>query len=186
MNGGATWSSAWSAIGAGQFRSAPAAAVSADGQRLHVFGLGEDDHFWRAFSSNGGATWDLAWAQMPDGVFTSAPAVVCDSTGQKVHVFGRGSDNRIWHGYTLNGGASWVAWIPIGEGVFSSGPAAALSADGSKLHVFGRGIPSPPPPPGVFPDPSDPRVWRAFSPDGGLTWTLAWDQIVPLSEEIVH
>jgi hypothetical protein len=122
----------------------------------------------------------MAWVQIGEGVFTSAPAAVISADGRSLHVFGRGNDNKIWRAFSPDGGANWtLAWAPIGEGVFSSGPAAVVSGDGRSLHVFGRGIEPPPPPPGSFGDPTVPKIWRAFSPDGGAHWTLAWAPIEP-------
>lgn len=92
-NGGSSWiipSEDWndeapidlSQIGEGVFNSGPAAAVSADGKKLHVFGRGVEKpsppteeglvltftpHIWRAFSSNGGVSWDLAWKILSPG-----------------------------------------------------------------------------------------------------------------------
>ena len=179
-DGGANWTLAWAPIGDGVFTSAPAAAMSSDGKQLHVFGRGNDNRFWRAFSPDGGANWTLAWAPIGVGVFTSAPAAVVSADGKQLHVFGRGNDKRFWRAFSTDGGTTWsVAWEPIGQGVFSSGPSAAISADGRRVHVFGRGINPAPPPPGTFPDPEEPRIWRAFSSDGASHWNLAWSPIKP-------
>jgi hypothetical protein len=100
--------------------------------------------------------------------------------GKQLHVFGRGNDGRIWRAFSPDGGNHWaLAWSPIGERVFSSSPAAAVSADGQKLHVLGRGKLPPPPPSGTFADPEEPKIWRAFSPDGGNAWSVAWSPVKP-------
>jgi hypothetical protein len=174
IDGGKTWAVAWEPIGSGTFNSAPAAAISADGKRLQVFGVGTDNRIWRAFSADAGAHWNVAWSPIGDGVFSSAPAAAMSADGQRVNIMARGQDNRIWRAYSADGGSNWsVAWAPIGQGIFSSAPTVAMSADGKMLHVFGRGMPGPSS--GGFP--SEPAIWRAFSPDGGATWTIAWSPI---------
>jgi hypothetical protein len=160
-----SWPSSFTILPEGSFRSGPAACLAADGQSLHVVGRGDDDRFWRAFSSSGGATWDMAWAPIGDGLFTSMPAIAVTADGMSLHIFGRGQDNHSYHAHSANGGQDWdVLWVPIDlAAVFTSGPAAAISPDGGSLHVIGRG--------------TDMRFWRAYSPDQGANWTLAWAPI---------
>ncbi len=266
---------------AGEFKSAPAVANSANGQKLHVFGRGTDKRYWRAYSSNGGVTWPVAWQQTGSPkLFKSAPAAACSSDGMIVHLAGidtdgllahnrstdggvtwgewsklvlvdpvapsvttsadgldvyltyqldghirvwtsrnggspwftgqhkvvgslsaeftsspsiatslngdiihivaRGADNRYWRNISLNAGSTWSNWDPIGQGVFSSAPAVVVSGDGLRVHVFGRGITANPPP-GQFADPAEPRIWRAYSADGGATWPVAWSKVTPLA-----
>jgi hypothetical protein len=179
-NAGAAWSPFWNVLGAGVFKSSPAIVSSFDGLTLRAFGVGGDDNIWWAYSTDGGATW-VGWSPIGSGSFNSAPAAVCDVTGQKLRVFGRGTDNRFWQASSNDGGANWVAWDPVGDGVFSSGPSASASSNGQKIHLFGRGIPAPLPPPGIFPDPSDPRIWQNYSTDGGSTWT-GWGPVIPTLE----
>ena len=179
-NGGNTWPVDWEPIGDKVFTSAPAAVVSENGAQVHVFARGSDNRIWRTFSSNGGSFWSVGWEPIGSGVFTSAPAAVLSADGNKLHVFGRGNDKRYWRAFSPDGGANWaLAWAPIGDGLFSSGPSAAMSANGKKLHVFGRGLYPPIPPPGTFADPQEPRIWRAFSPNGGASWRVAWSAIHP-------
>lgn len=167
-DGGATWDAAstWLPIGDGVFTSMPAIAVSADGNNVHVFGRGNDNHMWCAYSSTGGAGWDYAWSQLdPDGLFTSAPAAAISADGSVVHVIGRGTDNRYYRAYSSTGASTWQLWNPIGDGLFSSNPAAAASADGNSLHIFGRGL--------------DGRIYRAHTPDAGANWDALWGPIGP-------
>lgn len=267
---------------AGQFKSAPAVANSASGQKLHVFGRGTDKRYWRAYSANGGTTWPVAWqmtsppklfnsapaaASSSDGmivhlagidtdgrlshnrsldggvtwgewselilvdavapavatsadgqdvylsyqvnnhiqvwtsrggglpwyenqkrvvgslsdVFTSSPSITTSLGGDIVHLVARGADNRFWRNISLDAGATWNNWVPIGQGVFSSAPAVVVSGDGLRVHVFGRGI-TPTVPPGQFGDPAEPRIWRAYSADGGATWPVAWLKVTPLGQ----
>lgn len=151
-------------IGEGKFKSGPAVVVSSDGKLMHAFGLGLDNHFWRAWSNTSGKSWSLAWKQMPSGIFTSPPAAALSGDGKKVFVFGRGKDNKIWMSRSSDGGDQWSGWSPIGEGLFLSGPSACCSADGQRLYVFGTGL--------------DHRAWWALSTDGGKTWKMAWSPIL--------
>jgi hypothetical protein len=115
-----------------------------------------------------------------EGLFTSEPAAAVSADGKQLHVFGRGNDKRIWRALSLDGGAHWsVAWAPIGSAAFSSGPGATLSADGKEVVVVARGVHPPPPPPGTFGDPDEPRVWRTRSNDGGARWSVPWASIKP-------
>jgi hypothetical protein len=167
---GQTWSipGAWEPIGSGVFRSGPAAALSADGNELHVFGRGTDDRIWRAYSTTGGKTWAYAWGPVGEHAFASAPATVLSANGNQLHVFARGSDNKIWRTYSWNRGSTFsIDWSPV-DGAdlspeFTHAPAATLSADGKHLHIFGRG--------------KDGKVWRIHSQDGGKTWLGAWTAI---------
>jgi hypothetical protein len=155
------WPAGYTPLPQGTFLSGPAACVAADGQRVHVVGMGSDNRYWHGSSTDGGATW-YAWTPIGDGVFTSMPAIAV--SGNNLHVFGRGNDNHIWRAYSSTGGASWdYAWGQLDpDGVFTSAPAAAISADGSRVHVVGRG--------------TDNRYWRAYSGDGASTWEL-WNPI---------
>ena len=178
-DGGSTWT-IWEPIGDKTFTSAPAAVVSADSAQIHVFARASDNRIWRTFLPNSGSSWSVGWEPIGNGLFTSAPAAVLSADGQQLHVLGRGNDKRYWRAFSSDGGAHWaLAWEPIGAGLFSSGPSAAMSADGKKLHVFGRGLYPPIPPPGEFADPQEPRIWRAFSPNGGASWRVAWSAIHP-------
>lgn len=178
-NGGSTWSILWTSMGAGVFNSAPAAAVSADGQKIHVFARGTDNRMWRAFSPDGGATWPALWDPMSTGIFNSPPAAVASADGQRVVVVGRGLNNQFYTRRSINGGTTWSAWTSIGNGISSSAPSAAMSANGMQVHVFGREVMSP-----------DcqfcpvPRLWRAYSSDGGVTWSIAWSFIDPQPVEV--
>jgi len=170
-----SWPTSWQNGPVGQFRSGPAACMSADARNLHVFGRGNDDRIWRAHSPDGGGNWtagpdtgggqwDVGWDAIGDGVFNSGPAACLSADGQNLHVFGRGNDNKIWRAHSPDGGSSWdVAWSAIGTGTFTSGPSACISANGQSLHVFGRG--------------GDNGMWRAHSPDGGTSWDVAWSPI---------
>ncbi len=150
-------------IGEGQFRSGPAAVMSADGQQMQVFGLGNDEHFWRAMSTNAGKDWQVAWQQLPAGLFTSPPAAAMSDDGQQIIVVGRGKDNKHWLARSTDRGSHWIGWSPIGAGVFISGPAACCSASGQRLYVLGTG--------------KDHRVWWALSTDGGQHFQMAWKPI---------
>jgi hypothetical protein len=150
-------------IGEGVFKSGPAAVLSSDGKSMHVFGLGMDDHFWRASSNNGGKNWQLAWKQMPNGVFTTPPAAAMSTDGKNICVFGRGQNNKILMSRSIDAGNQWTAWEAIGQGLFVSGPAACCSSDGKRLYVFGTG--------------QDNQVWWALSVDGGKSWQMAWSPI---------
>ncbi|MGB9252696.1 MAG: hypothetical protein WCC28_23625 [Mycobacterium sp.] len=157
------WPAGYTPLPEGTFRSGPAACVAADGQRLHVVGMGSDNRYWHGSSADGGATW-YAWLPIGDGVFTSMPTIALSGDGNNVHVFGRGNDNHIWRAYSSTGGAGWdYAWGQLdADGVFTSAPAAAISTDGRIVHVVGRG--------------NDNRYWRAYSSDGASTWEL-WNPI---------
>lgn len=151
-------------IGEGTFKSGPAAVLSSDGKLMHAFGLGMDDHFWRASSNNGGKNWQLAWKQMPNGVFTSPPAAALSGDGKVVYVFGRGQSDKMSISKSTDAGSQWSKWSAIGQGLFISGPAACCSSDGQRLYVFGTG--------------RDNRIWWALSTSGGQTWHMAWSPIL--------
>jgi hypothetical protein len=150
-------------IGEGKFKSGPAAVLSSDGKLMHCFGLGLDDHFWRAWSNDGGKDWQLAWKQMPNGLFTSPPAAAMSGDGKFVKVFGRGRDDRIWMSSSVDGGNHWSSWEAIGQSLFISGPTACCSSDGRRLHVFGTG--------------RDNRVYQTLSINGGKSWQTSWNSI---------
>ena len=182
VSGASHWTP-FSTIPFGAFNSAPAAACSGDGQKVFVFGRGTDNRIWWNYSSNAGTNW-TGWAAMHSGTFSSAPAAAASADGNVVHVVGRGMDNRYWHTALVSLGGPYAAaeWKAIGSGVFSSGPAVVCTGDGAQVHVFGRGTPPPPPPPNTLPDPSQPRLWRAYSGTYGNGWQLAWDDIQPFWE----
>jgi hypothetical protein len=230
-NGGQTWPDAWGAFGPERaYSSAPAAAASADGALIHVVAMGADEAYYAFTSRDGGQTWPV-YAVALGGTFKSAPAVATSFFGDTVHVFGLGTDQRLWHAYSFNSGTNWAGWWPVGVGafnsapaavmspdggiirvfgrgldhgfyqavstddsvtwsdwtamvpgaVFSSGPAATLEADGLRLRLFGRGWP-PTVPEGTIPDPAKPRLWQAFSPDGGQNWPGGFTEINPAVE----
>jgi len=79
-NGGVSWSG-FKKIGDGEFISSPAAALSADGKKLHVFGRGKDNKYWRAFSPDAGKNWNVAWLPVLSGLFTSSPTVCIKAHG---------------------------------------------------------------------------------------------------------
>jgi hypothetical protein len=132
--GGDDWDedTTWNPIGQGIFSSAPAAAVSGDGKKLHVCGRGKDARMWHTFSSEGGKDWDenTAWDGIEKGVFSSGPAAVVSVDGKKLHVFGRGKEQssspvpediditvipELWRAFSSNNGDSWSpAWKAIG------------------------------------------------------------------------
>ena len=119
----------------GVFTSAPA-AISTDGRIVHVVGRGNDNRYWRAYSSDGASTWEL-WNPIGDGVFSSNPAAAVSADGSSLHIFGRGLDGRIWRAHTPDAGATWDAlWGPVGDGIYISSPAVAMSPDGATIHVF--------------------------------------------------
>jgi hypothetical protein len=89
---------------------------------------------------------------------------------------------RFYRAVSTDDSVTWSAWEPVVPGaVFSSGPAATLEADGLSLRLFGRGWP-PTIPEGTIPDPAKPRIWQAFSPDGGSNWPGGFSEIVPAAE----
>lgn len=146
-----------SQIGQGIFISGPAAAVSDDGKRLHVLGLGTDNKMYHASSANGGKTWDKDWRSIGELKFTSAPAAAVSSDGKKLHVFGRVPNGRLMHSSSSDAGATWDKRSKIiGLGKFTSAPAAAVAGFGMNLHVFGRGI--------------DNKIWYTSSSRSGDDW----------------
>lgn len=172
----------WGPIGQGVFKGKPAICshgcsktswklgatnsqqTSYTGVRVMVFGRGNDNRIWWAYSNNGGSKWDMAWSAIGSGVFNSSPAAICSANGQLIAAFGKGNDNRIWWAYSTNGAASWqMAWSPIGEGVFNTAPAAVCSADGKRIYVFARG--------------TDNRIWWAYATNGVTKWDMAWKPI---------
>jgi hypothetical protein len=117
---GSSWDSAWAApIGEGVFTSEPAAACSADGSRIYVFGRGTDNRCYWAYTARGTQGWDMAWQPIGEGVFNSSPAASCSWDGQMVQVFARGTDNRIYQARSQDFGNSWdIAWRPISDQQF--------------------------------------------------------------------
>jgi hypothetical protein len=164
-NGGSPWDMAWKPlVEHGTFTSSPAAACSADGLFVSVFGIGQDKRMWWAYSTSGGSSWDMAWDAIGQGVFTSSPAAVCSADGKRIYAFAKGNDNRFWWAYATNGVQGWdMAWDAIGQGVFKSPPSASCSWDGQIIHVFGKGM--------------DDRIWQARSEDFGHNWSIAWRRI---------
>lgn len=168
-------------IGAGVFKGKPAICSNGcsktnwklgeinqettySGVRVMVFGRGNDNRIWWAYSNSGGNQWDMAWSAIGNGVFTSSPAACCSADGKLLAVFGKGNDNKIWWAYSTNAAAQWqMAWSPIGNGVFTSSPAACCSADGKRIYVFCRG--------------NDNRIWWAYSTEGVSKWAMAWSPI---------
>ena len=155
----------WSAIGEGEFLSAPSIATSGNGEHVVAAGLGKDKRMWFARSDTWGIGWQLAWAPIGEGVFQKyTPAITVSADAQRVYAFGFGNDTRFWYAFSTQGGNHWdMAWLPIGEGKFTSGPAAAASADGKRVFVFGRGL--------------DNRMWFARSNDFANSWDIAWAQM---------
>ncbi|MBB6324812.1 uncharacterized protein with PIN domain [Algoriphagus iocasae] len=158
-NSGSSWSG-FKKIGEGEFISSPAAALSADGKKLHVVGLGKDKKFWRAYSPDGGKNWNIAWTPILNGLFTSSPSLSISADGNKIYLIGKGNDNKAWFGFSKNGGSNWTGFSPIGAGVFLSGLCTCCSADGNQIFVFGLG--------------KDRKIWQASSNNGGASWYLAW------------
>lgn len=161
-DGGKNWSGL-KKIGDGEFISSPAAALSADGKKLHVFGRGKDNKYWRAFSSDAGKTWNVAWSPVLNGLFTSPPASCMSADGNSIYLFGKGNDNKTWFGFSKNGGTTWAGFTPVGNGLFISGPAVCCTPDGNKIYLFGLG--------------NDRRIWQAVSENGGTSWKVAWRAI---------
>ncbi|WP_296703786.1 hypothetical protein [Algoriphagus sp.] len=156
---GVSWSG-FRKIGDGEFISSPAAALSTDGKKLHVIGLGKDKKYWRAFSPDAGKNWSIAWSPILNGLFTSAPTVCMSADGNSIYLIGKGNDNKAWFGYSKNGGSSWTGFSPIGAGVFLSGLGACCTPDGNQIFVFGLG--------------KDRKIWQASTNNGGASWYLAW------------
>lgn len=150
-------------IGDRKFQSGPTTALSADGNWMHVIGLGLDNHFWRTRSNNGGKDWHQPWTQMSGHRFTSPPAVAMSADARLVKVFGRGHDDRIWMSRAIDGGQEWTDWQAIGQAQFVSGAGACCSADGQRLYVFGTG--------------PDKRVYMTVSINGGRSWHQDWTPI---------
>ena len=152
--------------------------TTADGQRLHAFGQGTDQRLWHAYSFNSGTNW-AGWWPVGFGAFNSAPAAVMSPDGGIIRVFGRGLDHGFYQAVSTDDSVTWSDWTAMVPGaVFSSGPAATLEADGLRLRLFGRGWP-PTVPEGTIPDPTKPRLWQAFSPDGGHNWPGGFTEITP-------
>jgi hypothetical protein len=116
----AAWDAAWATpIGEGLFTSDPAAACSADGSRIYVFGRGTDNRCYWAYTARGTQGWDMAWQPIGEGVFNSSPSANCSWDGQIIQVFARGTDNRIWQARSQDYGNSWdIAWRPISDAQF--------------------------------------------------------------------
>lgn len=179
-DGGQSWPSLVRPLG-GSFKSAPAVGTSFDGRTVHVVGLGTDSRFWHGYSHNRGTNW-VGWGPIGAGIFNSAPAVGLTFDGGVLRVFGRGTDYHFWQNVSIDGGASWFGWGQIVPGsVFSSGPAVAMEANGQEIRLFGRGWPAVVPD-GVIPDPERPRLYRAYSADGGGTWPGGFGEVIPQVE----
>ena len=105
-----TWE-LWNPIGDGLFSSNPAAAVSADGNSLHIFGRGLDGRIYHAHTPDAGANWDALWGPGPigDGIYTSSPAVAMSADGTIIHVFGVGTDRRVYRSTSTDAGQTWSA-----------------------------------------------------------------------------
>lgn len=145
----------------GVFTSGVAAAVSGDGQRIHVMARGTDDRIWRGSSSNGGTSWN-GFSPIHAGTFLTGPAVTMSNNGNVVHVVAVGKDSRMYHSRSTDGGANWSNWLPIGSGVFTSQPAVVCRDDGAVVRAFARG--------------TDYRIWENAS-SGGDGWGLHWSPI---------
>lgn len=155
---------AWTPIGAGVFTSAPAMAVSGNGQKVIAVGRGGGNKIWYARSFNGGDTWNVAWKAIGSGVFDDyGPAVAVSADFSKIYVFGRGTDGRVWVAISRDGASTWEsAWSAVRAGLINSAPAAAVSADGERLYVFGRG--------------TDSAIYWSRSTDGGKTFN-DWNEV---------
>jgi hypothetical protein len=155
VDGGKTWS-AWALVGQdgaeGPFTStsAPALAMSADGQMVYTFARRDDrsiwyNQSWYHQSPHGGidrsewfvlADWELSDQGKVVNVATSSPAAVASSDGTGVIVVVRGSDRGMWY-YGMGSLAtatetSSVAatWQKIPYGTFTSAPAIAMNHEG--------------------------------------------------------
>jgi hypothetical protein len=159
-----TWSQAtgwsiWNRVGDGVVTSAPAAAMSRNGERTDLFARGTDNATWHNTRHPGtGGAW-AGWYQVPGSVgTTSAPAVVASPSGE-LDLFIRGSDGQIYHKYGTDA-AGWSQWNLIGPGVVKSAPTAIRRASGV-IEVYVRG--------------SDDRVYQKTKVPGG-GWSI-WNAI---------
>ena len=127
----------WSPIPNGKVSSAHTVAMSADGQRVHVFARGGDNRMWRAFSPNSGMSWPVAWKPIGDKRFAWAPAAVMTSDGTMLHLFGRAAGGTFLHARpSVDPSAPPPSWKAVGGGTFVSSPAAAISP-GGQVQVLG-------------------------------------------------
>jgi CubicO group peptidase (beta-lactamase class C family) len=145
----------------GVFTSGVAAAVSGNGQRIHVMARGTDDRIWRGWSTNGGSSWQ-GFSPIGTGTFDTGPAVAMSNDGNVVHVVAVGKNQRMYHARSTDGGVSWSNWAPIGNGVFTSQPALVCREDGKVVRAFARG--------------TDYRIWNNASSDGD-GWGAHWSPI---------
>lgn len=123
-DGGINWTHLWSRSGLPDrpFLSAPACAMSADGQRLFLIGKSGRNYFFLR-SEDGGAQWhEREWVRMGrhpgDGFFISAPAICASPDLKEVHIFGVFSDMRLYH-RVLRDGVDGGPWAPIGLEAFA-------------------------------------------------------------------
>jgi hypothetical protein len=170
------------AIGAGVFQGKPAICsynnsvsqwtpgtpnnynTSYNNVKLLVFGRGNDNKIWWAYSNSGGNHFDMAWDAIGTKQFVSSPACCCSADGKLVAVFAKAADNKYWWTYSTDGGNNFnTTWKAIGAGVFTSAPAACCSADGKRIYVFGKG--------------NDNKIWWAYATNGVQKWDMAWDHI---------
>jgi hypothetical protein len=151
------------AIGGGLFKSGPAVVAAGDGSTLHAFGLGLDNHFYRASSLDGGMNWPVGWNQiLPYALFQSAPAAAASIDGGTIYVAGKLFNGRYAVVISRDGGVTWPSYGQDLGGVFKSAPALATSFDGRICHIFGLG--------------TDDRIWRGYSLNRGTNW-VGWAPI---------
>jgi hypothetical protein len=148
-NADGTWQGQFGIV-EGQSAGGPSAFVavacgSADGQSLHVVGLGTDDQLWHTIRLPDG-TWQATFGLVEGQSSGGPPAfvgVACAGANQALHVIGLGSDNRLWHTLRQSNG-TWQSQFGLVESQSAGGAAKFVgvtcgSADGQTLQVVGLG-----------------------------------------------
>jgi len=115
------------------------AAVSWDGVRIDVFGVGAaSNHLFHTY-------WDgTSWATFNDGAttfvdlggFCTSTPVVVTRAPRLLDVFTRGGDGGLWH-LSLNG--TWSSWNSISGNTTIQDQPDAISWDAKRIDVFARG-----------------------------------------------
>jgi hypothetical protein len=126
-------------LGGADMRHTPA-AVSWDGTRVDVFGIGSaNNHLLHTYAADGTtwATFNGGASEFEDlgGFCTTSPVVSSRAKGL-LDVFARGGDGGLWH-LAYNG--TWAPWTLISGNVTIQGQPDALSWDANRIDLFAWG-----------------------------------------------